>query len=74
MEKVCESEVLDQHFHSEEELQVELYSCRCCNDEEPCPHGYGYKEVDVSDFDGQSTITLSKTQKKLERAGKEKEV
>ncbi len=95
--KACESEVLDQHFHSEEELQVELYSCGCCNDEEPCPHGYGYKELDVGDFDEQSTITLiedneecvddciddanmelpfklSKTQKKLKKAGKEKEV
>jgi len=52
---------------------VELYSCGCCNDEEPCPHGYGYEEVDVGDFDGQSTITLSKTQKRnLKRRAKRK--
>ena len=76
---------------------MELYSCGCCNDEEPCPHGYGYTELDVGDFDEQSTITLiedneecvddciddanmelpfklSKTQKKLKKMGKEKEV
>jgi len=39
---------------------VELYSCGCCNEEEPCPHGYGYKELDVDEFfEEQSTIYLS---------------
>ena len=48
--KACESGVVELHFHSEVELQVELYSCGCCNEEEPCPHGYGYKELDVDEF------------------------
>jgi len=39
---------------------VELYSCGCCNDDEPCPYGYGYEELDMDDLiDEQSTIYLS---------------
>jgi len=96
--KACESGVVESHFHSEVELQVELYSCGCCDGEEPCLHGYGYEELDVDDLlDEQSTIylsdeheechdcsidnrqmdnpvKLSKTQKKLKKTGKEKEV
>ncbi len=58
--KACESRVVESHFHSEVELQVELYSCGCCDGEEPCPHGYGYEELEVDDyFHEQSTIFLS---------------
>ncbi len=39
--KPCESGVVESHFHSEEELEVELYSCGCCEGDDPCPHGYG---------------------------------
>jgi len=48
--KACESEVVKSHFHSEVELQVELYSCGCCDGEELCPHGYGYEELKVDDY------------------------
>ncbi len=58
--KACESGVVESHFHSEVELQVELYSCGCCDGEEPCPHGYGYDLMDVDDsFVEQSTLILS---------------
>jgi len=58
--KACESGVVESHFHSEEELQVELYSCGCCEGDDPCPHGYGYDILDVDDyFMEQSTIFLS---------------
>jgi len=55
--KPCESGVVESHFHSEEELQVELYSCGCCEGDDHCPHGYGYGIVDVDDYlNEQSTI------------------
>jgi len=39
---------------------VELYSCGCCEGDDPCPHGYGYDILDVDDyFMEQSTIFLS---------------
>jgi len=34
--EACESGVVESHFHSDVELQVELYSCGCCDREEPC--------------------------------------
>ena len=41
-------------------MQVELYSCGCCDGEDPCPHGYGYNVLDVDDsFIEQSTIFTS---------------
>jgi len=55
--KPCESGFVESHFHSEEELQVELYSCGCCEGDDPCPHGFGYRIADVDDYvDEQSTI------------------
>ena len=57
--KPYESGFVEPHFYSEVELQVELYSWGCCNEDEPCLHGYGYKELDVDDLlDEQSTIYL----------------
>jgi len=36
---------------------VELYSCGCCEGDDPCPHGFGYRIADVDDYvDEQSTI------------------
>ncbi len=48
--KLCESGFVELHFDLEVELQVELYSCGCCNEDEACLHGYGYKELDVDDL------------------------
>jgi len=58
--KPCESGFVESHFHSEDELQVELFSCGCCDGDDgddPCPHGYGYDIISVDDFmEEQSTI------------------
>jgi len=48
--KLCESGFVELHFDLEVELQVELYSCGCCNEDKACLHGYGYKELDVDDL------------------------